>query len=58
MIEGYGKVCAFLNTTSDNFILSDDGQHLFKDSATVLDHSDRLFRLLPEGFFNETTTSD
>lgn len=59
-IEGYGKVCAFLQTSCDTFLTNIDGQQLFKDREAIGLHKyhERLFSLLPEGFFDETTTTD
>jgi hypothetical protein len=55
-IEGYQpKICAFLNTTSNQFLTSLDNQHLFQDLEAVQEHqhSERMLRLLPENFFQE-----
>ncbi len=45
--------CAFLNTTSNTFLVSDNGQHLF-DREDIAHHpqKERLERLVPQGFWD------
>ncbi len=53
--EAYSHpVCAFLSTTSNCFLTTLDGSQVFYlDDVREHEERDRLFRLLPPGFFGD-----
>lgn len=48
-----GPICAFLSTSSDQFLTNEDGFQVFSDIEEIAEMPDgqRLLRLVPKGFF-------
>ena len=53
--EVSSPICAFLNTSDDRFLQTEDGQHTFDCLEEVKEHprAKRMLALLPNNFFTE-----
>lgn len=49
--------CAFVSTNTDHFLQTDTGEHIFFGQDEIDEHAyaDRMKRLMPDGFFEETS---